>query len=781
MSHLNTQVNQVTVATLEVNGSNIEIKYPENMSPEVKSALAYNIIANDRLTEELKSLFALIDNQETVSGIDMEIDMLREAANAKIDSKILAREYCNRDLSNMPMLVNGEFTIAYKDDKGKPMTKLQSRNTTLWLIALYETIENGFIKDQFIGKSFFDFMSSLGLIDTMFAGQEMQSCVELASKFSNAMIELNIINRKSNERTFRKEGKEFTTKVWSLTEAFSKHLEELREELETKTHYLCKPLRHKPMEWKSIDKGIGTNANLRLIPDYLSSSSYISAQVLRAVNLLQSVPFEIHSVLARLAHSLLQSLDKPVRESYKTEGEYQSELGKYENTIRLYSEVSKLRKGTVYFAITCDQRGRMYYRGGDLTPQGNDYCKALLQFKNKVKLGSKGLKAIVLQVANSLGIKGSITKRLSVVNNMYKNGAFKAISSTIEDITIIDSLKGDKWQAFVAILELNRVMELIKSGVAKETIESQLVVHQDGTCNGLQHISAFVKDRKTAGTVNLLASTEDDTPKDIYGLVVDNARKYVLDEHMHIVDALGRELGKKPVMVGGYGATIGTQKLEVLKTILEYLRETNTDIDRPDFLASAIVKGIEDTIPAISKFTNAIKAQALSFLQNKGEKIEWRTIDGFRVITEYRDIESKMVRTIEGGLSACISYDTNGDKISTPIDEVKTAGALSPNFVHSNDAAMVRETVIEVNKSIETEIVAIHDSIGCHAGNYERVSKAIRRSFVKLFTEYNMLESLAKCLDKEYNKEDENDYLKVIKFEGDFDIQETLNSTYLFS
>jgi DNA-directed RNA polymerase len=404
-----------------------------------------------------------------------------------------------------------------------------------------------------------------------------------------------------------------------------------------------------------------------------------------------------------------------------------------------------------------------------------------LQFKNKVKLGSKGLKAIVLQVANSLGIKGSITKRLSVVNNMYKNGAFKAISSTIEDITIIDSLKGDKWQAFVAILELNRVMELIKSGVAKETIESQLVVHQDGTCNGLQHISAFVKDRKTAGTVNLLASTEDDTPKDIYGLVVDNARKYVLDEHMHIVDALGRELGKKPVMVGGYGATIGTQKLEVLKTILEYLRETNTDIDRPDFLASAIVKGIEDTIPAISKFTNAIKAQALSFLQNKGEKIEWRTIDGFRVITEYRDIESKMVRTIEGGLSACISYDTNGDKISTPIDEVKTAGALSPNFVHSNDAAMVRETVIEVNKSIETDIVAIHDSIGCHAGNYERVSKAIRRSFVKLFTEYNMLESLAKCLDKEYNKEDENDYLKVIKFEGDFDIQETLNSTYLFS
>ena len=52
------------------------------------------------------------------------------------------------------------------------------------------------------------------------------------------------------------------------------------------------------------------------------------------------------------------------------------------NQIRTQVELIKelQQHDKLYFLVTADFRGRLYYRGGIVTPQGNDFCKAAFQF-----------------------------------------------------------------------------------------------------------------------------------------------------------------------------------------------------------------------------------------------------------------------------------------------------------------------------------------------------------------------------------------------------------------
>lgn len=75
-------------------------------------------------------------------------------------------------------------------------------------------------------------------------------------------------------------------------------------------------------------------------------------------------------------------------------------------------------------------------------------------------------------------------------------------------------LSADKpWQCLSAAIEL---VNAYNSG-HPETYVSSLPVHQDGSCNGLQHYAALGGDEMGARQVNLLPS---DRPQDVYTGVV---------------------------------------------------------------------------------------------------------------------------------------------------------------------------------------------------------------------------------------------------------------------
>lgn len=70
----------------------------------------------------------------------------------------------------------------------------------------------------------------------------------------------------------------------------------------------------------------------------------------------------------------------------------------------------------------------------------------------------------------------------------------------------------DPWQTLATCMELTEALDLEDP----TTFESNLPVHQDGTCNGLQHYAALGGDSVGAKQVNLDVT---DVPSDVYTYV----------------------------------------------------------------------------------------------------------------------------------------------------------------------------------------------------------------------------------------------------------------------
>ncbi|XP_057809698.1 DNA-directed RNA polymerase 2A-like [Salvia miltiorrhiza] len=78
-------------------------------------------------------------------------------------------------------------------------------------------------------------------------------------------------------------------------------------------------------------------------------------------------------------------------------------------------------------------------------------------------------------------------------------------------------LEGERWwlkaeDPFQCLAACINLAEALRSP-SPETIISHIPVHQDGSCNGLQHYAALGKDKPGAAAVNLVAGEK---PADVY-------------------------------------------------------------------------------------------------------------------------------------------------------------------------------------------------------------------------------------------------------------------------
>lgn len=71
----------------------------------------------------------------------------------------------------------------------------------------------------------------------------------------------------------------------------------------------------------------------------------------------------------------------------------------------------------------------------------------------------------------------------------------------------------EPWQTLASCIEITKALKSPNI----EKYESGLPIHQDGSCNGLQHYAALGRDQSGAESVNLQSA---DIPQDIYSVVV---------------------------------------------------------------------------------------------------------------------------------------------------------------------------------------------------------------------------------------------------------------------
>lgn len=224
------------------------------------------------------------------------------------------------------------------------------------------------------------------------------------------------------------------------------------------------------------------------------------------------------------------------------------------------------KEQTFYFPHNMDFRGRAYPIPTYLNHMGADHARGVLLFAKGKELGERGLRWLKVHLANVYGFdKASITER--------EEFAMKNLDNIIDSAT--NPLDGrrwwleaeDQWQCLATCYELKAAMEL--PDPTKHV--SHLPVHQDGTCNGLQHYAALGGDLWGAQQVNL---EPGDRPADVYSAVANLVKEGIVKD-MELENPLAkvmngkitRKVVKQTVMTNVYGVTFHGARAQVQKQI----------------------------------------------------------------------------------------------------------------------------------------------------------------------------------------------------------------------
>jgi DNA-directed RNA polymerase len=162
----------------------------------------------------------------------------------------------------------------------------------------------------------------------------------------------------------------------------------------------------------------------------------------------------------------------------------------------------------MYLPHNLDFRGRAYPIPPHLNHIGDDLSRGLLVFGEAKPLGERGLRWLKIHLANLAGFdKGSFDERVDFVQK-HLDQIYDSAERPLEGNRWWAEAD-DPWQCLATCIELRAALE---SG-DPQSYMSCLPVHQDGTCNGLQHYAALGGDDKGARQVNLSAT---DRPSDVY-------------------------------------------------------------------------------------------------------------------------------------------------------------------------------------------------------------------------------------------------------------------------
>lgn len=480
----------------------------------------------------------------------------------------------------------------------------------------------------------------------------------------------------------------------------------------------------------------------------------------------------------------------------------------------------------IYFPYQLDFRGRIYALPNFLNPQGSDTAKGLLTFAHGKPLETQeAADWLAIHVANTHGEdKLSFADRIAWTKK--KSELIQNIANSPLDY-LSEWTNADSPFCFLAAC-------FEWAGYCREGLSyvSSLPVALDGTCSGLQHYSAMLRDEVGGNAVNL---TPADKPSDIYGIVADRTadrlkamtpensdpEDYTLAQEWLNSDILNRKITKRSVMTLPYGSTLYSAKDYVVDrmkeardkehrslpweklTTRENLEEFNRQVDAGKinsdpftyaghWLACHIWESIHETVIAATEAMSWLKKMARVVVK-QGKPVTWVTPSGLPVMQRY--VEEKE-RRIDTSLSGSAVYRTGGEKrevdsglpnrlqltIKEPTDKLdlnKQASGVAPNFVHSMDASAL---VFAVNTARDKygvhSFALIHDSFGTHAADTSNLAKAIRESFVRMYEEHDVIQEFFTHVSNVVSPGTE---LPTPPARGKLDLKQVYDSPYFFS
>ncbi|ORZ30220.1 hypothetical protein BCR44DRAFT_1445869 [Catenaria anguillulae PL171] len=380
----------------------------------------------------------------------------------------------------------------------------------------------------------------------------------------------------------------------------------------------------------------------------------------------------------------------------------------------------------MYFPHNVDFRGRAYPMPIHLNHMSSDLCRGLMTFAEAKPLGERGWFWLKVHMASLHG---------------YDKQSFSAREQWVMDNmpNILDSadnpltgkrwwLKADDpWQCLATCYEISRAY---RSG-DPTAYASSLPIHQDGTCNGLQHYAALGGDLMGAQQVNLVAG---DRPADVYTAVAEQVAKLV-DK-----DAEKGHHCKQTVMTNVYGVTFVGARQQIQNRLKETKEYTEDDMyNLSAYLAKKVflsigkifhgAQRIQDWLNEVARLiARSIPSKYAEKSPANMTSVVWTTPLGLTCVQPYRKEVRTQVKTL---LQTVQLADPNNP---APVNTMKQRSAFPPNFIHSLDASHMMMTAVACHRA-GLAFASVHDSYWTHACDVDTMNRIIRDEFVNLHSQ----------------------------------------------
>ncbi|WGL34750.1 RNA polymerase [Escherichia phage vB_EcoP-R1] len=567
-------------------------------------------------------------------------------------------------------------------------------------------------------------------------------------------------------------------------------------------------------------------------------------EVYDAVNIIQNTPWKVNKKVLDVVNMVEKLNNTPIDdipqmeplkpEDYAGETEeelkawkkaaagiYRREKARQSRRLSMSFIVSQANKFSqfkaIWFPYNMDWRGRVY-AVPMFNPQGNDMQKGLLTLAVGKPIGADGFKWLKVHTANCAGVdKVTFEERIKWVEDNHENilAAAKSPMDSIEWWGSMDS----PFCFLAACFEYSGVMN---HGL---TYNCSLPIAFDGSCSGIQHFSAMLRDHVGGHAVNLTPSGQ---VQDIYRIVSDRVsdqlKELLLigtdDELVTVEDkktgeiserlklgtkslarqwlqfGMSRSVTKRSVMTLAYGSKeygFADQVFEdtVMPAIDSGKGAMFTEPSQASrFMAKMIWEAVSVTVvaavDAMKWLQGAAKLLAAEVKDKKtGEilkpclPVHWVTPDGFPVWQEYRKKDTTRLNLMFLGSFNLQPTVNKGTK--KELDKHKQESGISPNFVHSQDGSHLRKTVVHTHRKYGVmSFAVIHDSFGTIPADAEYLFRGVRETMVETYRDNDVLLDFYEQFEYQLH-ESQRDKLPELPKKGKLNIEDILSSDFAFA
>lgn len=443
----------------------------------------------------------------------------------------------------------------------------------------------------------------------------------------------------------------------------------------------------------------------------------------------------------------------------------------------------------IYYPHQMDFRGRMYPIPALLQPQGSDLAKGLLRFSvgKKVKDDKRAVQWLKIHGANLWGYDKQSYKARENWTDEHLQTIKGYVNNPIQNTGWTEADKPFQFLAWC--------FEFIRFNDNPDEFTTHLPIQLDGTCNGLQHYSALLKDYEGGCAVNLVNS---DKPSDIYAKVAEKLEEklkniIMLGENKDDVQkarnwlqlGLNRKLAKRPVMVLPYGGT----RLSCREYVTEYLTDNYSATylwelfkiaDNPldcvykisVWLSKYLWESICETLKSAIVGMDYLKKIA-GITNRANTYLEWFTPAGLLVRENYKNRKTKEIRTEMFGSIVTLSYNNDTEKL----DKQRQINGICPNFIHSLDAACLMIYLCKCKKENIDCFMTVHDCYGTYANDTDTSARLLREAFVEIYKQ-PILQNFTQDIVSQFTGDIKTPEMPD---EGNLDIECVLGSDYFFN